>query len=60
VPTLILEGAADPRPRWAVDSLAAALPDVTRVALPGVGHIPWLEAPEPALAALRGFLEAGR
>lgn len=60
VPTLILEGAADPRPRWAVDSLAAALPEVTRVVLPGVGHIPWLEAPEPALAALRGFLEAGR
>jgi proline iminopeptidase len=60
VPTLILEGAEDPRPRWAVDPLAAALPDVTRIVLPGVGHIPWLEAPQPALAALRGFLEAGR
>jgi proline iminopeptidase len=60
VPTLILEGAEDPRPRWAVDSLAAALPEVTRVVLPGVGHLPWLEAPEPALATLRGFLEAGR
>lgn len=59
VPTLILEGAEDRRPRWAVDPLAAALPDVTRVVLPGVGHLPWLEAPEPALAALRGFLEAG-
>lgn len=56
VPTLILEGAADVRPRWAVDPLAAALPDVTRVTLPGVGHLPWLEAPEPALAALRDFL----
>lgn len=56
VPTLILEGAADIRPRWAVDALAGALPDVTRVTLPGVGHLPWLEAPEPSLAALRDFL----
>jgi len=56
VRTLILEGAEDPRPRWAVDSLAAALPEARRVVLPGVGHIPWLEAPEPSFAALRGFL----
>jgi proline iminopeptidase len=60
VPTLILDGAEDQRPRWAVDSLAAALPDVTRVVLPAVGHLPWLEAPEPTLDALRDFLEAGR
>jgi proline iminopeptidase len=59
VPTLILEGADDIRPRWAVDSLAAALPDVTRVTLPGVGHLPWLEAPEPSFAALREFLGSG-
>jgi len=26
------------------------------VVLPGVGHIPWLEAPEPSFGALRGFL----
>lgn len=38
------------------DSLAAALPEARRVVLPGVGHIPWLEAPEPSFAALRGFL----
>jgi proline iminopeptidase len=56
VPTLILEGAEDLRPRWAVDPLAAALPTVTRVTLPGVGHLPWIEAPEPALRALRDFL----
>jgi proline iminopeptidase len=56
VPALILDGAEDIRPRWAVDALAAALPDVTRVVLPGVGHLPWLEAPEPSLAALRDFL----
>lgn len=60
VPTLILEGAADIRPRWAVDPLAAALPDVTRVTLAGVGHLPWLEAPDDSLPVLRAFLEAGR
>jgi proline iminopeptidase len=56
VPTLILDGAEDLRPRWAVGSLAAALPHVRRVVLPGVGHLPWLEAPEPTAAAIRGFL----
>jgi proline iminopeptidase len=45
VPTLIVDGAADLRPRWAVDSLADALPDVARVVLPNAGHVPWLEAP---------------
>jgi proline iminopeptidase len=60
VPTLILDGAEDIRPRWALDPLAAALPDATRVTLPGVGHVPWLEAPEEALPPLRAFLEAGR
>jgi proline iminopeptidase len=59
VPTLILEGAQDIRPRWAVDDLAAALPDVTRVTLPGVGHLPWLEAPDRALPVLREFLGGG-
>lgn len=60
VPTLILDGAEDIRPRWAVDSLAAALPDVTRVTLPGVGHVPWLEAPDAALPVLRDFLLEAR
>lgn len=46
VPVLIIDGAADLRPRWAVDSLERALPRVTRVILPGVGHVPWLEAPD--------------
>jgi proline iminopeptidase len=45
VPVLIVDGAADLRPRWAVDSLEEALPRVTRAILPGVGHVPWLEAP---------------
>jgi proline iminopeptidase len=56
VPTLIIDGAADLRPRWAVDSLAAALPAVTRVVLDRVGHLPWIEAPSEFGAAVRGFL----
>jgi proline iminopeptidase len=45
VPVLIIDGAADLRPRWAVDSLEQALPRVTRVVLPDAGHVPWLEVP---------------
>ncbi|WNV84012.1 alpha/beta hydrolase [Umezawaea sp. Da 62-37] len=45
VPTLIIDGTHDLRPRQAVDSLENALPNVTRVAL-NTGHIPWLEAGE--------------
>jgi pimeloyl-ACP methyl ester carboxylesterase len=45
VPTLIVDGAADVRPRWAADSPVAALPDVARVVLPGAGHLPWVESP---------------
>jgi proline iminopeptidase len=56
VPVLIIEGERDLRPRWAVDSLERALPDVRRVVLPGVGHIPWLEAPEAFVRSLAEFL----
>ncbi|WP_037304995.1 alpha/beta fold hydrolase [Amycolatopsis orientalis] len=56
VPVLIIDGAADIRPRWAVDSLERALPSVTRVRLPGVGHVPWLEAPDAFRAAVLAFL----
>lgn len=56
VPTLIVDGTADNRPRWAVDSLEQALPAVTRVRLSGVGHVPWLEAPDEFRTALLDFL----
>ncbi|PPK60987.1 alpha/beta hydrolase [Actinokineospora auranticolor] len=56
VPTLVIDGADDLRPRWAVDSLARALPVVTRVVLPGVGHVPWFEAPDEFAAAVSDFL----
>jgi proline iminopeptidase len=56
VPTLILDGAEDIRPRWAVDSLERALPRVTRVRIEGAGHLPWMEAPDRFRAAIRRFL----
>ncbi|HMD25630.1 MAG TPA: hypothetical protein VKH61_16155 [Streptosporangiaceae bacterium] len=53
---LIIDGAADLRPRWAVDSLEQALPRVTRVVLPDVGHMPWLEVPGEFASRLAGWL----
>jgi proline iminopeptidase len=56
VPTLILDGAEDIRPRRAVDSLERALPDVRRVTIEHAGHHPWLETPDEFRRALMGFL----
>ena len=58
VPTLIVDGMSDLRPRWAVDSLAEALPNATRVRIAEAGHFPWLDKPGEFEAALRGFLAA--
>lgn len=58
VPVLIIDGADDIRPRWAVDSLEQALPAVTRVVLPGAGHLPWVEAPSEFTAALLEHLRS--
>jgi proline iminopeptidase len=55
-PVLIIDGAEDLRPRWAVDSLEQALPNVTRVILPAVGHLPWMEAPAEFTKLVLGFL----
>lgn len=56
IPALVVHGRADPRPAWAVDSLVAALPSADLVVLEGVGHFPWLEAPEVTVGLLRKFL----
>ncbi|MBE1592608.1 alpha/beta fold hydrolase [Nonomuraea angiospora] len=56
VPALIVDGAEDIRPRRAVDSLERALPDASRVILPGAGHLPWVEDPEGFRAAVTAFL----
>lgn len=56
VPTLLLHGREDPRPAWAIESLAAALPNVRVEVLPGVGHVPWVEAPAATAELVRSFL----
>jgi proline iminopeptidase len=56
VPTLIVDGARDIRPRWAVDSLQQALPSATRVVLQNAGHVPWLEQPEQFCSTLLTYL----
>jgi proline iminopeptidase len=53
VPVLIVHGELDPRPHWAVDSLAAALPNVTVRKITGAGHLPWIEAPDETVEAVR-------
>jgi proline iminopeptidase len=59
VPVLLVDGAYDLRPRWAVDSLERALPSARRVVLTGAGHLPWVEAPAAFRAAVTGFLSVG-
>jgi proline iminopeptidase len=54
-PALVVHGADDPRPSWAIDSLAAALPDCEVHVLPGLGHLPWLEDAPAVQAVLRDF-----
>ncbi|MGW1718182.1 alpha/beta fold hydrolase [Streptomyces sp. NPDC002156] len=56
VPTLIVDGARDIRPRSAVDSLERALPNVTRVILPEAGHLPWVEDPTGFRQAITSVL----
>jgi len=55
-PVLIIDGARDRRPRWAVDSLEQALPIVDRVTLADAGHMPWAEDPEGFRRAVACFL----
>jgi proline iminopeptidase len=58
IPALVIHGAADLRPAWAAEKLAALLPDARIAVLPGVGHFPWLEAPEPFAEVVRSFVRS--
>jgi proline iminopeptidase len=60
VPVLIVQGAEDIRPGWAVDSLERALPRVSRTVLTGAGHCPWVEDPDGFRTAVDGFLHGRR
>jgi proline iminopeptidase len=55
-PALVVHGACDPRPAWAVDSLVAALPDASVEILPDAGHLPWLETPAAFARCVQRFL----
>src|SRR5215207_1959130 len=57
VPSLVVAGDADSyAPAPVTDQLVASLPAPEVVRLPGVGHLPNLEAPERFDAALRAFV----
>ena len=58
VPTLVLDGEADARPRWARAQLAELLPNSRHVTIARAGHEPWIEQPEAMRQALREFLTA--
>ena len=55
-PVLIVHGELDPRPPWAIDTLAAALPNATVHKLERVGHLPWIEDPAATAMCLHAFL----
>ncbi|MFC1402120.1 MULTISPECIES: alpha/beta fold hydrolase [Streptacidiphilus] len=56
LPVLIVHGAEDIRPDWALDSLEQALPRVSRTLLDGAGHLPWVERPEAFRSVVGDFL----
>jgi proline iminopeptidase len=56
-PALVVHGAADPRPARIVSEVAARLHRGRLVILPGVGHYPWLEAPQVFRGHVREFVE---
>lgn len=58
VPALVIFGAADPRYNPATARRYDAVPNTRLEMLPGVGHIPMLEAPELTSDLLLGFTAA--
>ena len=60
VPTLVMDGEADPRPRWPRAQIAELLPNGLHVTIARAGHEPWTEQPEATGGALREFLAPSR
>ncbi len=57
--TLVVHGTVDPIPIASARAWAAALPHARLIALAGVGHFPYLEAPTRFFPAVRAFLADG-
>ena len=55
-PTLVLDGEADLRPRWARARIAELIPTGRPLTIEQAGHEPWVEQPEATARALRQFL----
>ncbi|MGI8909654.1 MAG: alpha/beta fold hydrolase [Rubrobacteraceae bacterium] len=56
-PVLVVHGASDPRPAWAVESTVEALPGAELRVLPDAGHMPWIEDSRGFAAVTREFLK---
>jgi proline iminopeptidase len=56
VPALIVHGTADAISVESSSEWATALPTARLLLLPGVGHFPYVEAPEPFFAAVNRFV----
>ena len=55
-PTLIIHGELDPLPIESARKWAAAMPNARLLELKGIGHFPYVEAPEVFFAAVDRFL----
>lgn len=58
-PVLVLHGSQDPIPVSAAREWAAAFPNGRLLLLEGVGHFPYVEAPEAFFPAVDAFLSGG-
>ena len=56
VPTLLIHGDRDPLPIESARRWAAAMPNARLLELKGIGHFPYVEAPETFFAAVDRFL----
>ncbi len=56
-PTLIIQGELDPLPIEGARKWAAAMPNARLLELKGIGHFPYVEAPEVFFAAVDQFLK---
>ncbi len=57
VPTLIVQGEFDPLPIESARKWAAAMPNARVLEMKGIGHFPYVEAPDAFFAAVHRFLE---